>query len=131
MKISFDLHGVIDDLPEVFQFITSAIIQAGGEVHILTGSMTDIALKELNKLGYIKGTHFTHVQGIPDLLLEFGATVTGYHPEIGNPEFQKSSWEIAKAIYCSDNKINLHFDDTIAYEKYFITPFARVLTKNK
>lgn len=131
MKISFDLHGVIDDLPNVFLFITSAIVSAGGEVHILTGSMTDKAIKELTALGYVKGIHYTHVQGLPDYLLQLEADITGYHPTIGNPEFSKQDWDEAKATYCLVNNINLHFDDTIEYGEYFVTPFARVWTKNK
>lgn len=131
MKIGLDLHGVVNDLPEVFRFITESIIKNGGEVHIITGSTTEKALYELTELGYVCDINFTHVIGLPNLLKATGHQSIGIHAEFGNEEYSKLDWNRAKGIYCKRNGINLHLDDTIEYGDFFITPFARLWTKNK
>lgn len=102
-----------------------------GEVHILTGSTTIRALDELEELGFEKGVHFTHVQGLPDLLKSKGCEVVGISLDYGNEEYSTKDWNSAKAEYCRTNKIDLHLDDTVEYGETFTTPFARVWTKNK
>lgn len=131
MKISFDLHGVLNDLPDVFKYITESLIKNGAEVHIITGSTTERALKELKELGYKNGVHFTHVVGLPNILKDSGCQVVGFNSTYNNFEYSTLDWNRAKGIYCKRKDINLHFDDTIEYGDYFITPFARVWTKNK
>ena len=49
-SLGLDLHGVIDSLPEVFAFLSKAVVDAGGEVHILTGSKIEQAKEELKKI---------------------------------------------------------------------------------
>ena len=131
MKISLDLHGVVNDLPDVFKFITESVIKNGGEIHILTGSTTEKAKEELAELGYEENVNFTHVVGLPNLLENSGHISIGIHPIFGNKEYSKEDWNKAKGIYCKRKGINLHLDDTIEYEQYFKTPFARLWTKNK
>lgn len=131
MKISFDLHGVLDDMPETMKFIMESVIKNGGEVHIITGSTEEKARKELKELGFNRYIHFTNVVGLPDYLLGKGKKVISYHPFLNNPEFSDLDWDSAKAQYCSENNINLHFDDTLRYGDYFKTPFARLWTKDK
>lgn len=131
MKVSFDLHGVIDDMPDVMKFIMSAIIDKGGEVHIITGSTTERARQELKSLGFVLNTHYTHLIGLPDFLHSRDKQIIRINQKFGNPEFSDLDWNSAKAQYCSENKINLHFDDTLEYGKYFRTPFCRLWTKDK
>lgn len=131
MKLGIDLHGVINDLPEVFRFVTESIIKNGGEIHIITGSVTEVAYKELTELGYKEGVNYTHVVGLPNLLKQSGCEVIGKHPTLNNDTFSELDWNRAKAIYCKRKGIDLHLDDTLEYGDYFITPFARVWTKNK
>ena len=89
MKISLDLHGVVNDLPDVFKFITESVIKNGGEIHILTGSTTEKAKEELAELGYEENVHFTHVVGLPNLLENSGHISIGIHPIFGNKEYSK------------------------------------------
>lgn len=131
VKISLDLHGVINDLPEVFQFITSSIIKNGGEVHIITGSTRLKAIKELKDLGFNPKEHYSYVVGLPNFLEEKGKKVIRYNEKFGNPEFSDLDWDSAKAQYCAENGISLHIDDTLDYGKYFRTPFARLWTKDR
>lgn len=131
MKLGFDLHGVLDDLPDTIKTLTYLVIKSGGEVHIITGSTTKRAIEELEELGLEKGSHFTHVQGLPDYLNMKGKVPVGFNERFQNNEFSDLDWNSAKAQYCRENNIDLHFDDTIEYGDYFTTPFARLFTKNK
>ena len=129
MKIGFDLHGVISDLPEVFKFIGESIIKNSGEVHILTGSNEIKAIYELREIGFIKDIHYTHIFSVQDFLDRTDLPSKSIHPKYGNLEYVDIWWDRAKARYCKDNDINLHLDDTAIYGDYFGTPFARVFTK--
>lgn len=130
-KLSLDLHGVINDLPDVFKSITKSLIKDGWEVHILTGSTTKKAESELVELGLELGVHFTHVMGVPDYCLSQGFEVIGKNEKYGNPEFKAEDWFKAKSVYCAEHKIDLHMDDQLDYGKTFKnTAFARLYTKN-
>ena len=51
MKIGLDIHGVCDANPEFFAELTNLFIEAGHEIHILTGRrVSDGALKEIKVL---------------------------------------------------------------------------------
>lgn len=128
MKIGLDLHGVISDLPDVFKFLNEAVIAKGGEVHILTGSTLEKAQRELDDLGFEKGIHYTILFSIVNHHIENGTEITGYHAVNKNPEFPNEDWDKTKAEYCAKNNINLHIDDSMIYNDYFTTPFARLFT---
>ena len=40
-----------------------------------------------------------------------------------------NSLDKTKADYCKDNDIAIHIDDSMVYNEYFTTPFARLWTK--
>lgn len=130
-KISFDLHGVISDIPDVLKFITTSLINSGAEIHIITGSTTEVAKKELELLGYVEGKNYTHLQGVPDYLISKGHTPIGIHPVFLNPEFPPEIWDKSKGDYCKEKGINLHFDDSLVYLDNFTTPFARLFTRDR
>lgn len=127
-KLGIDVHGVVDAMPEFFAFLTNAFIKNGGEVHIITGgSWTDEMASEVSSYG-IK---FTHVFSVYDHLVESGAESKGkvQFPDgtIQN-KFKDEDWDLVKANYCRDNGITFHIDDTLAYNEFFTTPFARLWT---
>lgn len=129
-KMGLDVHGVIDSLPDFFAFLTNAIISAGGECHILTGSSwTQEVEDHLSSVG-IK---WTHKFSVYDQLIESGAKITG---EIVFPDgtvqkkFEDGVWDHVKAEYCKEHSISLHIDDTMVYNDFFTTPFARIWTHN-
>jgi hypothetical protein len=65
-KVGFDIHGVIDNLPDFYSFLTDSIIKNGGEVHIITGGSLNDKLKNfLNKYN-IK---YTHIFSVYDYLV--------------------------------------------------------------
>jgi hypothetical protein len=126
VKIGLDFHGVIDAMPEFFAFFTSAIIKAGGEIHILTGGLTNDDKKILDQYK-IKYTHFF---SITDYHNEKGTPTSGIHPKYGFPMISDEEWDKTKADYCRREGIDLHIDDTTAYNDYFTTPFCRLWSHN-
>lgn len=128
MKIGLDLHGVISDLPEVFEFICESVINNGGQVHILTGGTLERAYQELDDMNWREGQHYTTVFSIVDYHIEKGTRIIGFHPKYKNPEFPDKEWDRTKADYCKRNDIALHIDDSMIYNDHFTTPFARLWT---
>lgn len=125
-KFGFDLHGVIDSIPEIFSAMTTALVMAGHEVHILTGSrITDKLEIELKSYGI----RWTHLMSIVDYNIDKGVLIR--YDEKGDPWIDnKEIWDKSKADYCRDNQIDLHIDDTAIYNDYFTTSFARIWTHN-
>ena len=129
-KLGLDVHGVLDALPESFSFLSNAIINLGGEVHILTGGSWDSNLEsQLKSLG-IKWTHSFSTY---DHLLNSDIPIIG---EVQFPDgtvqkkFEDGAWDKVKGDYCRKHNITLHIDDTMAYNEHFTTPFARLWTHN-
>jgi len=123
MKLSLDIHGVIDYKPEIFSFISKSVIASGGEVHIVTGGSWREELIELVKKS---GVVWTHHFSVYDYLKGIGAEEDG---KIQFPDgtiqrkFDSELWDSIKGKYCMEMEIDLHIDDTEAYCKYFTTPF--------
>ena len=126
IKIGLDFHGVIDAMPDFFSFFADAIIKAGGEIHILTGGLTndDKQLLEKHKIKY------THFFSIIDYHKEKGTPTSGTHPKYGFPMISDEEWDKTKADYCRREGIDLHIDDTTTYNDYFTTPFCRLWSHN-
>lgn len=126
MKIGLDLHGVITDMSEFFKYMCNYRFK---EVHIITGGSIKKAKQELTILGWIEGEHYTHLFSILDYHIEQGTPQVGYNEEFDNPEFDDEVWDRTKADYCREHDIDLMIDDSMIYEQYFTTPFARLWTK--
>jgi len=121
-KIGIDCHGVIDDTPDFFSTMGELFVRAGHQVHIITGaSITDRFIKHLTKNKMYKGIHYTHLFSITDYLLKKGTKVIW--ADSNNPWFDTNSWNVAKADYCREQNIDIHFDDSEEYGNYFTTPF--------
>ena len=129
-KIGLDLHGVIDALPEFFEFLTDSVIKNGGEIHIITGGSWN---QDLEDLINSYGVKWTHKFSVYDHLIEIGTPTTG---EIKFPDgtiqskFVGDAWDKAKGDYCRENEISFHIDDTLIYNDFFTTPFTRLWTHN-
>lgn len=128
MKIGLDLHGVISDMPDFFRNFAKMVVQGYGQLHIITGTSTINAIEELNKFGFKAGVHYTHLFSILDYHIMNDTPIVDYNTDYGNPEFDHKSWDETKGKYCEREKIDIHFDDSVAYERHFTTPFARVWT---
>lgn len=128
MKLGLDLHGVISDLSGVMKFLGESVVKNQGEVHVITGSFKKKALEELEELGFEKDKHYTHLFCIGDYLYESGARIKSINRKFGNIEFNDNEWDRVKGDYCRKNHIDLHIDDSLIYNEYFETPFARLWT---
>ena len=125
MKIGLDVHGVIDSDPTFFSEFTNLMKSAGHEIHVLTGEeKTEKLIKQLKEMGIIYDFLFS----ISTSLMELGHDVK--FDEENNPWFKNDLWNSAKGKYCLNNEIDLHFDDSPEYFKYFKTPYV-FFTKTK
>ena len=126
MKIGIDHHGVLNADP-FFKEMGKLFVAAGHEVHVITGAQFNDKVKGIFKeLGLEKGVHFTHYFSIADYLIEQGSHVTW--KDDNNPVFEAQPWEVAKSIYCRQQGIDIHFDDSQSYAEHFTTP---IYVKNK
>ena len=121
LKIGLDIHGCIDKYPHLFERLSADWVRMGNEVHIITGNMkTPEIVKQLAewKISY------THFYSVSDDLLAKGKATHWTSPN--DPWFHADDWNPAKAKYCRDNQIDIHYDDSDEYGKHFTTPFVKV-----
>lgn len=124
MKIGLDIHGVCDTSPEFFKVLTKLFVDAGHEVHILTGRrVSDGAIKEIEDLNI----SYTHFFSIADYHESSGTEMS--NDNNGNPWMDDETWDRTKGDYCKRNNIDFCLDDTERYGKYFETPFAFIKIK--
>ena len=119
MKFGFDIHGVVDKDPLIFSSITKQLILDGHEIHILTGhQITGELKKKLFKLNITWNKLFS----IVDYHLSIGTEVD--LSDAHNPRIEENLWNKTKGIYCLENNINLHVDDSLIYGNSFSTPYC-------
>ncbi len=127
-KLAIDWHGVLDAIPNEITFLVNSVYNNGGEVHILTGmTWTEDCTKQLEELG-IKYTHVFSVFDYHHKVLK--TPIVGWHDVFNIPKIDDDIWDMTKGDYCRKHNISLHIDDTLQYNKYFTTPFARLWTHN-
>ncbi len=127
-KLGLDIHGVVDAMPDFFSFLTDSFIKNGGEVHIITGGRWD---SEFETMLNTFGIKWTHKFSVYDYLKESDAEVIGkvqFPDGTIQKKFKNEDWDSVKAKYCKENGIDLHIDDTLIYNNFFSTPFARLWT---
>lgn len=131
-SVALDFHGVINALPDFFSFLSNAIFNAGGEVHIVTGGSLKKVIKDDDIMKYLKDNNIahTHLFSIQDYHDEIGTPKGKIHPKYGFPMIDDNVWDQTKGDYCRRNNISLCIDDTLVYNEYFTTPFARLWTHN-
>jgi len=119
MKIGIDIHGVIDTNPTFFAEFSKMLVEAGNEVHIITGPRFSVVEKTLKDAG-IKYTHFFSIVEEEERL---GVTEIVWTKD-GDPFMDFNVWDRAKGKYAEKHKLDLHIDDSTKYSEYFTTPFA-------
>lgn len=126
MKFGFDIHGVSDTYPEIFAKMSEALVNAGHEVHILTGPPWNDRIKnELKDIGMV----YTHFFSILDSLESKGVPITW--DEKGHGHADKTFWNRAKAEYCVEVGIDLHIDDSDEYHEHFTTPYLLMIKRKE
>jgi len=135
LKIGLDFHGILDiflqpnpvvGAPTVFKVLANLLIDAGHEIHIITGEENTIAFRdELARLGI----HYTKIFSIVSYHKRKKTPIR--YDKDGEPWIDKDLWNQTKADYCRRNKIDLHIDDSATYGKHFTTPFLLLYKGNK
>jgi nicotinate-nucleotide adenylyltransferase len=120
LKIGLDVHGVADTNAAFFSALTRLFVENGHEVHILTGSEYTPELEQ--HLRKDLGLCWTHLFSITSHHRELGTEITYIN---GNPYLDETLWNRTKSLYCRENAIDLHLDDSSVYGRYFETPYAR------
>jgi len=125
IKLGLDLHGVIDCNPDFFISLSELIEKFNGEVHIITGTPWGEAEKVL--LSYNNGKKWwNYFFSIDDYLRNMN--IPFEIDKKGGRDFDLDEWNKAKSIYCKEQGIDLHIDDSVDYGKPFITPYLCVST---
>ena len=114
MKLGFDIHGVVDTFDVFQEMITGYLDDPNVEVHIISGleeKYLDEQIGHLIDLSKIK-----HFFSVTDYLVKKGAVVEwrGVLPWADEEE-----WNMAKAAYCRLAGIDILFDDSPIYARYF------------
>jgi len=128
MIIGLDVHGVIDTDPKFFAKLTKSLQFNGHLVHILTGVEHGPRLnKELVRLN----VHFDALFSVTSYLKDQKIKIIKYdNDDEARPIFDNEIWDMAKAIYCCREKIDLHIDDSVNYGKYFHSLHTQYLIYN-
>ena len=121
MRIGIDIHGVLDHHPEKFIKLAKFTRKNGGFIYIITGPKKEKALKELYHIadGYNSGYCFwDEVYSIVDYIktnkIPHHYTDDGYLWTNKEEDWDKIKGELARNL-----ELDLHFDDSENYRKYF------------
>lgn len=127
-KVGIDVHGVIDTFPNDFKRLSNALLDAGHEVHIVTGLKYDGHIQEeLDKAGI----RYSHYFSIVDQLESDGIDIKWVD---GLPWAPDKEWNEAKAKYCESVHMDLMIDDSYVYRDTFhdiSTVFLHLINKNR
>jgi hypothetical protein len=117
MKLSLDIHGVIDKDPDKYAALARSVRANHGEVIIITGqSISAPLVAQLKNLGI----EWDDIVSIQDELAKVGPII-GWKE--GRPLFTSELWDGFKGRYCATHGIDLMIDDSLEYRPYFSTPF--------
>lgn len=117
-KIGLDYHGVVSLHPEYFAAFAREAISRGHEIHIITGGPEQAVAQKLQAIGL----PYTRIFAIYDYYAAKGQIS---YLQDGDYHIPDILWDSAKGQYCSDEKINIHIDDSEKYIKWFSTPYCR------
>lgn len=123
-KLGLDIHGVVTVAPAFFSWLTKIIIEAGGEVHILTGRrITPYITNKIKEYDL----HYTHLFSITDHLIATGAPILKKEDE-DNYWFPEEIWNAVKGWYAKMYGLHILWDDSPEYASYCSVPFVLMLS---
>ena len=130
MKIAFDVHGVLDSLPE-YRKLMRTLYNANHEIYIISGQPLDKIMQTfLDKENLTNWYH--HYYGIESYLLEKG--VHPYEQRQAGKFWSDEIWDPVKAEICKEEGIDMIFDDSPTYAiafKNVATHYNLVIDKTK
>ena len=130
MKIAFDVHGVLDTLPE-YRMLLRTMLRDGHTIYIMSGQPLDEEMEAfLDK--YDLYDKFHHYRSVETYLLEQGNT--DYEIRDGQKFWVDEIWDPVKAQMCEEEDIDMIFDNSLSYAQTFKkvrTVFSLVIDKNR
>jgi len=119
MRIGLDFSGVITRFPAELSLLTNYWINdCGHEVHIVSNSGWDYVKSQTEKLGVLY-THHCPDMGCRKSLEAIPAFIDFADQEGSSWIGYKDSCLKEKGEYAKSVGLNIHFDDSIAYAKWF------------
>lgn len=116
-KIGIDFHGVINQDPAFFQALTTAAVEQGIEVHIVSGGPR----RHIERYAEKYGIRYHKIWCIFDFYKH--KELIQFLPD-GSFHMDDELWNKAKADYCRQEEIALHIDDSNVYGDYFTSPYC-------
>jgi hypothetical protein len=130
MRIAFDVHGVLDTLPEYRDMMRSLFIH-GHTIFIISGQPLDKEMKKLLKKHELE-VCYDHYRSVETYLLDQGNLK--YEIRDGQKFWPDEIWDPVKARICKDEKIDMIFDNSLSYAQTFKkvpTVFSLVIDKTR
>lgn len=130
MKVAFDVHGVLDALPE-YRALMRTLYHANHEIYIISGQPLDAEIKELLVEHNLDG-FYDEYRSVETYLLAQGNT--DYEIRDGQKFWADEHWDHIKAQICEEEYIDMIFDNSPSYAETFKsvrTEFALVIDKTK
>lgn len=113
MKIGVDIHGTADVYFDFFQELCRLFVEAGHEVHIVTGRRQKEIEPEIKSLGLM----YTHFFSMTDYHEELG-TPMSYGPW-KNPWMDEETWNRTKGDYAARVGLDMMFENSDDFWPFF------------
>lgn len=113
IKIGLDIHGTADAFPEFFKELTKLFINAGHEIHIMTGQRREEVEDWLKE----SGISFTHFFSITDHHEKIGTEMN--YGLNGNPWMDEKIWNETKGEYAKRAGIDMMFENSDDFRPFF------------
>ena len=130
MKIAFDVHGVLDTLPE-YRELMKHLMRTGNTIYIISGQPLDQDMEALlDEHGL--WDYFHHYRSVETYLLEKGNN--NYEVRNGQKFWADEHWDHVKALICEEEEIDMIFDNSLSYAQTFKkvrTVFSLVIDKTR
>ena len=130
MKIAFDVHGVLDALPEYRQLMED-MYYSGHIIYVISGQPLDDEMKAFLKESNLE--RFCHeYRSVETYLLAQGNN--NYEIRDGQKFWADEHWDHIKAEICEAEDIDMIFDNSLSYAQTFKkvrTVFSLVIDKNR
>lgn len=114
MKIGFDIHGVIDAYPELFEQLSRKLKAEGHEIYIITGEPKETAEPTVIEAGVI----YDHFFSIVDYHIQ-QKTSSLRQDDKGHYWVDRNVWLATKGDIAKQVQLDVHFDDQLEYFEYF------------
>lgn len=118
MNLSLDIHGVIDRDPDTFRIIATKVLEEGGEVTIISGSLPDTLLTHLVQYD------IPHTRWVSTTQFLINRGYSWEYDVHHRPSFDIAVWNAAKGkvirqLNARGGAIDIHVDDFAIYGETF------------